>query len=102
MFNGASGMIVPPEANGQVAKGMDMKQNKLRLTYFDVVPLKNVVGIRRAIAYQINVRRGPILASTISVPELTLFRAANDGRKEDRGSGWPSRFRALFRRLLER
>jgi hypothetical protein len=76
-----------------------MKQNDLRQTFFDVVPMKNVVGIHsRAIAYQINVHQGPRLASAISVTGLSRLTAANDRRAA--ANRLPHLLRALVHRLV--
>ena len=88
-----------PNPLDELAKGLDMKQNELRQTFFDVVPMKNVVGIHsRAIAYQINVHRGPRLASAISVTALSRLTAANDRR--DAANPLTRLVQALVRRLV--
>ena len=56
-----------------------MNQNELRLTVFDVAPMKNVVGIGRATAYQIHVQHGPVLAQPVRRALFIRQQAANDG-----------------------
>lgn len=56
-----------------------MNQNELRTTVFDVMPMKNVVGIGRATAYQINVQHGPLLARPVRRASFVRQPAANDG-----------------------
>ena len=56
-----------------------MSQNELRLTVFDVAPMRNVVGIGRATAYQINVQTGPVLAKPVRRAVFASQSAANDG-----------------------
>jgi len=56
-----------------------MNQNELRQTAFEVAPMKNVVGIGRATAYQINVQHGPELATPVRRARFVRQPAANDG-----------------------
>ena len=55
-----------------------MNQNELRQTLFDVAPVKNVVGIGRATAYQIHVQHGPVLAKPVRRAMFVRQQAAND------------------------
>jgi len=59
-----------------------MYQNELRQTVFDVAPMKNVVGIGRATAYQINVQQGPLLATPVRRADFARQPAANEGERE--------------------
>lgn len=57
-----------------------MISNELRQTVFEVAPMKNVVGIGRATAYQIHVRQGPVLATPVRRAGFARQTAANDER----------------------
>lgn len=59
-----------------------MNQNELRQTVFEVAPMKNVVGIGRATAYQINVQQGPLLATPMRRANFVRHAAANDGYRD--------------------
>ncbi|MEJ2383097.1 MAG: hypothetical protein P8Y54_01725 [Xanthomonadales bacterium] len=60
-----------------------MNQNELRQTVFDVAPMKNVVGIGRATAYQIHVQYGSVLAKPVRRGQFIAQPAANDGASRD-------------------
>ena len=77
-----------------------MNQNELRQTAFDVVPLKNVVGIGRATAFQIHVRHGAVIATPTEGEGFTRRSAANDGCRS--GTNSATAPFTLFRRLLRR
>ena len=55
-----------------------MNRNELRQTTFDVVPLKNVVGVGNSTAYQICVTRGKVHATMGKLDMLANEAAAND------------------------
>ena len=71
-----------------------MQQNELRQTVFEVAPMKNVVGIGRATAYQIIVQQGPLLATPVRRADFSRQAAANDGYRKPsladriRSSAW--------------
>ncbi len=77
-----------------------MNQNELRQTAFDVVPLRNVVGIGRAAAFQIRVQHGRVLATPLRSNELARSAAAND--TPEVGATPTGRLRNLLRRLTRR
>ena len=56
-----------------------MNQTELRQTVFEAAPMKNVVGIGRATAYQIHVQHGPLLATPVRRAAFARQAAANDG-----------------------
>jgi hypothetical protein len=77
-----------------------MNQNELRQTVFDVAPLRNVVGIGKATAYQIHVRRGPVIAAPVAAADFARRPAANDAQAAEARTA-PGRG-SLLRRLLRR
>lgn len=77
-----------------------MNQNELRQTVFDVVPLRNVVGIGKAAAFQIHVRHGSVLATPLRSNDLARSAAANESLEAVATSA--GRLRTLFRRLARR
>ena len=77
-----------------------MNQNELRQTVFDVVPLRNVVGIGKAAAFQIRVQHGRVLATPLCSNDLARSAAANDAPE---AVATPAgRLRSLLRRLRRR
>ena len=60
-----------------------MNPIKLRQTNFDVVPLRNVVGVGNTTAYQICVSRGKVLATLGSIEEFITDSPMNASRYED-------------------
>ena len=55
-----------------------MNNTELRHTVFDVVPLRNVVGVGNSTAYQICVTRGKVHATIGKLESLVNEAAAND------------------------
>ena len=55
-----------------------MNRTELRQTTFDVIPLRNVVGVGNSTAYQICVTRGKVHATMGKLDELADITAAND------------------------
>ena len=84
----------------QEPRDWNMNQNELRQTAFDVVPLRNVVGIGRAAAFQIRVQHGRVLATPLLSNELARSAAANDA--PDATATPASHLRSLLRRLTRR
>ena len=77
-----------------------MNQNELRQTVFDVVPLRNVVGIGKAAAFQIRVQHGRVLATPLRSNDLPRSAAANDAPEV--AAKPAARLRTLLRRLTRR
>jgi len=60
-----------------------MNSTQLRQTNFDVVPLRNVVGVGSTTAYQICVTRGKVLATIGSLEEFINDSPVNASRYDD-------------------
>lgn len=81
-----------------------MNQTELRHTRFDVVPLRNVVGVGNNTAYQISVTRGETLATIGSLQEFVNDSPANASRYENNEPEPASvtHARSWFRRVMAR
>ncbi len=81
-----------------------MNSTNLRQTQFDVVPLKNVVGVGHTTAYQICVSRGPVLATLGSLEEFITDSPMNASRYDDNQPEPASdtQPRSWFRRVIIR
>lgn len=79
-----------------------MNPIKLRQTNFDVVPLRNVVGVGNTTAYQICVSRGEVLATLGSIEEFITDSPMNASRYEDDNPEPASEAqkRSWFRRVI--
>ena len=60
-----------------------IKQTELRQTRFDVVPLRNVVGVGNVTAYQISVSRGRTIATIGSLEDFVNDSPQNASWYED-------------------
>ena len=81
-----------------------MNSTHLRQTQFDVVPLKNVVGVGNTTAYQICVSRGPILATKGSLEKFITDSPMKASRYDDNQPEPASEAqrRSWFRRVINR
>lgn len=77
-----------------------MSKVKLNQTAFDVVPLKNVVGVGNSTAYQISVIRGKLLGDMGQLNELTSRPAINDSNFSHYRNEAADEGRSWFRRAL--
>ena len=81
-----------------------MNRTELQQTNFDVVPLRNVVGVGNSTAYQICVTRGKVIASLGTLEDFVNNSPANASRYED-GNPEPAsatQTRSWFRRVMSR
>jgi len=81
-----------------------MNRTELRHTNFDVVPLRNVVGVGNSTAYQICVTRGKVLASLGTLDKFVSDSPANASRYDDSNPEPASvtQTRSWFRRVMSR
>ena len=79
-----------------------MNQVKLQQTQFNVMPLKNVVGVGNTTAYQISVTTGPMLGTMGKLQELPGTSAVNDQDFENHRKEASSERRSWIRSLLSR
>lgn len=79
-----------------------MNQVKLKQTRFNVLPLKNVVGVGNTTAYQISVTTGPMLGSMGELQELRGASAVNDQNFENYRNEASGERRSWFRSVLSR
>ena len=79
-----------------------MNQVKLQQTQFNVMPLKNVVGVGNTTAYQISVTTGAMLGTMGELQELHGAKAANDQGFENYRKEASSERRSWIRSLLSR
>ena len=79
-----------------------MNSTNLRQTQFDVVPLKNVVGVGNTTAYQIHVTRGKVIATIDTIEEFVNDSPANASRYEEKQpeSATVTRPRSWFRSVI--
>jgi len=81
-----------------------MNPIELCQTSFDVMPLRNVVGVGNTTAYQICVTRGPVIATLKTLEELTNHSPVNASRYQDnKPEPAPTRVtqqRSWFRRVI--
>ncbi len=81
-----------------------MNRTELHQTSFDVVPLRNVVGVGNSTAYQICVTRGKVIASLGTLEDFVNDSPVNASRY-DHDNPEPAsetQTRSWFRRVMSR